>query len=201
MQKCLLQEKECQASLINYRKDGGAFINLVTVIPVAAEDASDEITHHVGFQVDLAEQPNAILQKLRDGSYIVNYSSSASPSQFAGAYGAGRERRARGVSQDMVDILRGRRPWVQGQAAEPGAKPTRDHERAELHAMLLENTDGGYRFPRTRSAPLISPQTLSMSSRSRAPCCTSRLPCSACSGTIPQSSSANPSQTYATPPT
>ncbi len=29
--------------------------------------------YHVGFQVDLTEQPNAILEKLKDGSYIVNY--------------------------------------------------------------------------------------------------------------------------------
>ncbi|KAF8487882.1 hypothetical protein JB92DRAFT_2574842, partial [Gautieria morchelliformis] len=34
MRKSLLQEKECQASLINYRKDGTAFVNLVTCIPI-----------------------------------------------------------------------------------------------------------------------------------------------------------------------
>ena len=31
--------------------------------------------YDVGFQVDLTEQPNVILPKLRDGSYMVNYSS------------------------------------------------------------------------------------------------------------------------------
>ncbi|KAH9833115.1 uncharacterized protein C8Q71DRAFT_774216 [Rhodofomes roseus] len=64
--------KEYQTSIINYRKGGQAFINLVSIIPVP--DDQDEIAYYVGFQVDLAEQPSAILQKLRDGSYMVDYS-------------------------------------------------------------------------------------------------------------------------------
>ena len=80
MKKNLSDDKECQASLINYRKDGSSFINLVTIIPIAGgvscspEDQND-VVFHVGFQVDLTEQPNAILQKLRDGSFMVNYKS------------------------------------------------------------------------------------------------------------------------------
>ncbi|KAI0300580.1 PAS domain-containing protein [Multifurca ochricompacta] len=83
MKKCLADDRECQTSLINYRKDGSAFINLVTIIPVAGgvangpEEQSD-VVFHVGFQVDLTAQPNAILQKLRDGSYMVNYKSTLS---------------------------------------------------------------------------------------------------------------------------
>lgn len=64
--------KETQASIINYRKDGSPFINLVTVIPIAWD--TDEIAYFVGFQVDLVEQPNAILEKMRNGTYVVNYS-------------------------------------------------------------------------------------------------------------------------------
>lgn len=64
--------KECQASIINYRKDGSPFINLVTVIPITWD--TDEIAYFVGFQVDLVEQPNAILEKMRNGTYVVNYS-------------------------------------------------------------------------------------------------------------------------------
>lgn len=64
--------KESQASVINYRKDGTPFINLVTVIPITWD--TDEIAYFVGFQVDLVEQPNAILEKMRDGTYVVNYS-------------------------------------------------------------------------------------------------------------------------------
>lgn len=65
--------KECQTSMINYRKGGQAFVNLITIIPVRDDD-TDDVSYFVGFQVDLAEQPNAILQKLRDGSYMVDYS-------------------------------------------------------------------------------------------------------------------------------
>ncbi|KIM91749.1 hypothetical protein PILCRDRAFT_57985 [Piloderma croceum F 1598] len=77
--KSVIADKECQASIINYRKNGQAFINLVTVIPILGgvlnrPEEADEVVYQVGFQVDLTEQPNAILQKLRDGSYIVNYS-------------------------------------------------------------------------------------------------------------------------------
>ncbi|KAI0761095.1 PAS domain-containing protein, partial [Irpex lacteus] len=79
MRKSLSADKECQVSLINYRKDGSAFVNLVTVIPVRGgvhntQEEADEVVYQIGFQVDLTEQPNAILQKLRDGSYMVNYS-------------------------------------------------------------------------------------------------------------------------------
>lgn len=79
LRKSLVADKECQVSMINYRKDGSAFMNLVTVIPIPggaynSPDEAEDVVYQVGFQVDLTEQPNAILQKLRDGSYMVNYS-------------------------------------------------------------------------------------------------------------------------------
>ena len=52
LKKHLVADKECQTRIINYRKDGSAFINLVTVIPV---HESAEVAYHVGFQVDLTE--------------------------------------------------------------------------------------------------------------------------------------------------
>ncbi|GAA5858593.1 hypothetical protein JCM5353_000388 [Sporobolomyces roseus] len=64
--------KESQSSLINYTKSGRPFINLVTIIPICWD--TEEIAYFVGFQVDLVDQPNAILDRMRDGSYIVNYS-------------------------------------------------------------------------------------------------------------------------------
>jgi PAS domain S-box-containing protein len=83
MRKSLVADKECQVSLVNYRKDGSAFINLVTVIPIPggvhnAPHEAEDVVYQVGFQVDLTEQPNAILQKLRDGSYMVNYANNMS---------------------------------------------------------------------------------------------------------------------------
>ncbi|KAJ4470150.1 photoreceptor A [Lentinula aciculospora] len=78
LRKHSVADKECQTSIINYKKSGDAFINLVTIIPIKGGDISaphedDQVIYHVGFQVDLTEQPNAILDKLKDGSYIANY--------------------------------------------------------------------------------------------------------------------------------
>lgn len=77
MRKSLSSSKECQTTLVNYRKGGQAFINLVTVIPLRGgvhnrPEESDEVAYHIGFQVDLTEQPNRILDKIRDGSYHDN---------------------------------------------------------------------------------------------------------------------------------
>jgi len=63
--------QETQASLINHTKSGRPFINLVTVIPVSW--GSDEVAFFVGFQVDLVLQPSAILEKMKSGAYLVNY--------------------------------------------------------------------------------------------------------------------------------
>ncbi|KAG5634759.1 hypothetical protein H0H81_000882 [Sphagnurus paluster] len=68
LRKALSADKEVQTSIVNFRKDNSAFINLVSVVPVPAVD-NGEIVYHVGFQVDLTEQPNVILGKLRDGTY------------------------------------------------------------------------------------------------------------------------------------
>ncbi|CAO1629578.1 unnamed protein product [Parajaminaea phylloscopi] len=65
--------QECQASLINYRKNGSPFINLVTIVPIGWGDSVDPV-YLVGFQVDLVEQPSAVLERSQDGSYVVNYS-------------------------------------------------------------------------------------------------------------------------------
>lgn len=81
-----MADKECQTSIVNYKKNGDAFINLVTVIPVPDGvsgniDEQGEVVFQVGFQVDLSAQPNAILEKLRDGSYVVDYAHPPRPTQ------------------------------------------------------------------------------------------------------------------------
>ena len=53
--------QETQISLINYRKGGQPFMNLLTMIPIKWD--SDEIKYYVGFQVDLVEQPTSITNK------------------------------------------------------------------------------------------------------------------------------------------
>ena len=45
MKTHILSGKECQASAINYRKDGTPFINLITIIPITWD--SDEISYFV----------------------------------------------------------------------------------------------------------------------------------------------------------
>lgn len=65
--------EETQVSLINYHKNGKPFINLVTCVPISLDDTG-QVSHFVGFQVDLVDQPAAILDKMQNGSYVVNYS-------------------------------------------------------------------------------------------------------------------------------
>lgn len=55
------QRLEMQISIINYRKGGQPFMNLLTMIPITWD--SDEIKYYVGFQVDLVEQPTSITNK------------------------------------------------------------------------------------------------------------------------------------------
>jgi hypothetical protein len=52
------QRQEVQVSLINYRKGGQPFTNILTMIPIAWDTA--EIKYYVGFQVDLVELPASI---------------------------------------------------------------------------------------------------------------------------------------------
>lgn len=98
---------------------------MITVIPTS-EDDSEEITHFIGFQVNLSQHPSAILQKLRDGGYIVNYSAvNLGP-------GGIRDRRGRGVSNELIQMVR-------GGSQEPVGRET---ERAEIHNLVLDNIEG-----------------------------------------------------------
>lgn len=75
LRKSLVANKECQASIVNYKKDRQAFINMLTVIPIfeGDEDGQRDVIYHVGFQVDLTRQPGVILEKVRDGSYAMDF--------------------------------------------------------------------------------------------------------------------------------
>ncbi|KAL8674743.1 MAG: hypothetical protein Q9168_000827 [Polycauliona sp. 1 TL-2023] len=63
--------QEMQTSVINYRKGGQPFMNLLTMIPITWD--TDEFKYYVGFQVDLVEQPTSITNKNPDGSFTINY--------------------------------------------------------------------------------------------------------------------------------
>lgn len=70
LKKMIQEGCEVQQSLINYRKGGKPFLNLLTMIPIPWD--SDEIRYFIGFQIDLVECPDAISgQEL--GGVKVNY--------------------------------------------------------------------------------------------------------------------------------
>lgn len=123
--------KECQASLINYRRGGIPFINLVTVVPIPWDGT--DIVYHVGFQVDLVEQPNAILRNMRDGSYQVNYTVANPPQPPMRP--PGRESSATGLSQEQVEIMGSK-------VNAPGFILGEDGGKMEWLKMVLENADG-----------------------------------------------------------
>ncbi|KAJ3029852.1 UNVERIFIED_CONTAM: blue light receptor [Siphonaria sp. JEL0065] len=72
MREHVNRHMECQFSLINYRKSGEPFINLITIVPLFAPGTST-VEFFVGFQVDLVEQPRAILNRCKEGNYIAGY--------------------------------------------------------------------------------------------------------------------------------
>lgn len=64
-------EEEVQQSLVNYRKDGQGFMNILSIIPIT------EINHlsykyYVGFLMDLVEQPDAV-KSITNELYAINY--------------------------------------------------------------------------------------------------------------------------------
>lgn len=71
-------KREAQRSLINYRKGGQPFMNLLTMIPITGEN-SDEIRYIVGFQVDLVEKPSSLENRNASGLYTVDYSQGQLP--------------------------------------------------------------------------------------------------------------------------
>lgn len=70
LKKGLEARDEVQQSLINYRKGGKPFLNLLTLIPIPWDGG--ETRFYVGFQVDLVEQPGAIIQE-KEHSIRVDY--------------------------------------------------------------------------------------------------------------------------------
>ncbi|OLN87710.1 White collar 1 protein 2 [Colletotrichum chlorophyti] len=72
LKKKIAEGREVQQSLINYRKGGKPFLNLLTMIPIPWDDPN-EVRFFVGFQIDLVECPDAIAQGQETGGVKVNY--------------------------------------------------------------------------------------------------------------------------------
>lgn len=71
LKKMVHEGREVQQSLINYRKGGKPFLNLLTMIPIPWD--TDDIRYFIGFQIDLVECPDAIAQNPDIGGVKVNY--------------------------------------------------------------------------------------------------------------------------------
>ncbi|KAF3015391.1 blue light receptor [Neopestalotiopsis sp. 37M] len=71
LKRKIAEGKEVQQSLINYRKGGKPFLNLLTMIPIPWD--TSEIRYIVGFQIDLVECPDAISSAQEAGSMQVSY--------------------------------------------------------------------------------------------------------------------------------
>jgi PAS domain S-box-containing protein len=71
LKKAVAERTEIQQSLINYRKGGKPFLNLLTMIPIPWD--TDEYRYCIGFQIDLVECPEAISGQESGGAMQVNY--------------------------------------------------------------------------------------------------------------------------------
>lgn len=63
LREAIRHERPCQVSLLNYRRDGTAFFNEVTVSPV--RDARGTLTHFVGIQSDVTARHEADAARTR----------------------------------------------------------------------------------------------------------------------------------------
>ncbi|KAK4177182.1 putative white collar 1 protein [Triangularia setosa] len=72
LKNAIAEGREIQQSLINYRKGGKPFLNLLTMIPIPWDDPNT-IRYFIGFQIDLVECPDAISGQESSGAMQVNY--------------------------------------------------------------------------------------------------------------------------------
>lgn len=122
--------REAQISLINYRRGGQPFMNLLTIIPVTMD--SDQVKYFVGFQVDLVEQPNAVTNRNADGSYSINYQRDMMPRYVMNAPESNQNKAELGqtISREDVSAILG--SMEQGDT---------EHVSRLWDKVLLENTD------------------------------------------------------------
>ncbi|KAI5806313.1 tuber borchii white collar-1 [Geopyxis carbonaria] len=143
---------EAQTSLINYRKGGQSFTNLLTMIPIPFDDDEQEIVYFVGFQVDLVDQPGAMMNKNRgmtssshskrfvvthgadaldpDGSFSVNYQYSQLPTYVPAV-----------IMEQRPKVPVGRDDVSQVLTSFNGNGDSGPHTKRILDKVLLENAD------------------------------------------------------------
>ncbi|KAI2786712.1 White collar 1 protein [Penicillium oxalicum] len=121
---------EIQTSIINYRKGGQPFMNLITMIPIQWN--SEDYRFYVGFQVDLVEKPDAVKGRNIDGTYSVNYQRDQLPKYVVPPAEVFRQRPdlATHFGHDEVTA-------VLNAAGVPGSGVSRQY----LDRILVENSD------------------------------------------------------------
>ncbi|KAF2658080.1 white collar [Lophiostoma macrostomum CBS 122681] len=131
MKKMLTERREAQISLINYRRGGQPFMNLLTMIPIAWEPGG-ETKFFVGFQVDLVEQPGSVTNKNSDGTFRINYQRGMSmPSYIFNDAIKPQPDFGQTISKDEVSTV----------LATYGSTSDSDVTRRIWDKILLENTD------------------------------------------------------------
>ncbi|KAJ5219823.1 White collar 1 protein [Penicillium chermesinum] len=121
---------EIQASIINYRKGGQPFMNLITMIPIQWD--SGEYRFYVGFQVDLVEKPDAITRRNADGTYSINYQRDQLPKYVVPPPEIYRIRPDLATRFDHNEVSA-----ILNAVGAPGSNLSRDY----LDRILVENTD------------------------------------------------------------
>ncbi|KAI8637274.1 putative white-collar-1b protein [Parasitella parasitica] len=156
----IVQGKESQSSIINYRKSGQPFVNLLTVVPIAWE-SSEEIDYFIGLQVDLVEQPNSIFQSMKDGTYTVNYRSSTIPPSIR----AGLSINADTMTEPVKEWTRPVSPkpmygsnTSQPQPTQPTQPPQQQQQpqpqqQQQHHSLALSNKNTGIAAPENAIVP------------------------------------------------
>ena len=132
LKKMVHEGREVQQSLINYRKGGKPFLNLLTMIPIPWD--TDEIRYFIGFQIDLVECPDAVASGQEFGGIKVNYKHSDIGQYIWQPPNAGQLESENGQTLGVDDIS-----TLLQQFSPKGM--VSDWHRQSWDKMLLENTD------------------------------------------------------------
>ncbi|KAJ8101402.1 hypothetical protein POJ06DRAFT_251420 [Lipomyces tetrasporus] len=140
----LLDGQETQAPLLNYKKTGHSFVNLLTIIPITWD--GPDIAFLVGFQVDLGEQPQAIWKASKNGSYAMNYRRTEAPRSLGPSQIslADNDRDGVGSASLIITQQHPNMPWKSGAVEVLGALGLGDAEVTDKlfsEALLMNSED------------------------------------------------------------
>jgi len=124
------EKKEAQRSIINYRKGGQPFMNMLTMIPITGEEG-EEYKYYVGFQVDVVVKPASLENKSANGSYTIDYSQGNLPKYIWNPPEVARSQSDPTISRDDVSTV----------LASINSSNESELTKRMWDKVLLENTD------------------------------------------------------------